>query len=225
MIDVAGGNGQLSLALARRGVHCHLIEPRSVGKLLQKAAPEMNVVVELEATVANRLNCSTAPPAAVSESADAGTSDIVDYAEAEEVEEEHEEDVEQEEKEEEEAEEEAGTVPTLEMPAMVAATRESQESAALSRPMVPAPCLSLGSVRHWVSHFGPELIHQWKNLPGGSPLDGCGCVVGLHPDAATEAIVDAALQYALPLAVVPCCVFQSLFPFRMLVDPTKAAEG
>ncbi|KAJ8614589.1 hypothetical protein CTAYLR_004969 [Chrysophaeum taylorii] len=39
-------------------------------------------------------------------------------------------------------------------------------------------------------------------------------VVGLHPDEATEAIVDAALKYGLPFAVVPCCVFAELFPAR-----------
>ena len=36
-------------------------------------------------------------------------------------------------------------------------------------------------------------------------------LVGLHPDQATEAIVDAALARNLPFAVVPCCVFPGLF--------------
>jgi len=39
-------------------------------------------------------------------------------------------------------------------------------------------------------------------------------LVGLHPDEATEVIVDAAVKYRLPFAVVPCCVYSRLFPHR-----------
>lgn len=42
----------------------------------------------------------------------------------------------------------------------------------------------------------------------------CPFLVGLHPDEATEAIVDSALQHCLPFAVVPCCVYARLFPHR-----------
>lgn len=44
----------------------------------------------------------------------------------------------------------------------------------------------------------------------------CSVLVGLHPDQATEAIVDAALALGKPFAVVPCCVFPTLFPGRRL---------
>jgi hypothetical protein len=37
----------------------------------------------------------------------------------------------------------------------------------------------------------------------------CSAVVGLHPDQATEAIVDFAVKQRKPFAVVPCCVFAS----------------
>ena len=37
-------------------------------------------------------------------------------------------------------------------------------------------------------------------------------IIGLHPDQATEPIVDAALQTRMPFAVVPCCVFASERP-------------
>jgi hypothetical protein len=40
----------------------------------------------------------------------------------------------------------------------------------------------------------------------------CPFLVGLHPDEATEAIVDAALWRCLPFAVVPCCVYARLSP-------------
>jgi hypothetical protein len=57
------------------------------------------------------------------------------------------------------------------------------------------------------------------------------CVVGLHPDQCTEAILDEALRVgATPtsssgshtpcaIAIVPCCVFPTLFPARTLVGP------
>ena len=38
--------------------------------------------------------------------------------------------------------------------------------------------------------------------------------MGLHPDQATGAIVDCGLVLNKPWAVVPCCVFPSLFPAR-----------
>jgi len=41
-------------------------------------------------------------------------------------------------------------------------------------------------------------------------------LIGLHADNATEAIVDAALQYQIPFVVVPCCVFGNFFPNRCL---------
>ena len=43
----------------------------------------------------------------------------------------------------------------------------------------------------------------------------CSAVVGLHPDQATGAIVDCGLVLNKPWAVVPCCVFPSLFPGRL----------
>lgn len=42
----------------------------------------------------------------------------------------------------------------------------------------------------------------------------CSCLVGMHPDQATEPIVDAALAAHKPFAVLPCCVFPRLFPQR-----------
>ncbi|KAJ3094713.1 hypothetical protein HK100_006048 [Physocladia obscura] len=41
-------------------------------------------------------------------------------------------------------------------------------------------------------------------------------LIGMHPDQATGAIVEVALQYNLPFAVVPCCVFQDTFNERIL---------
>ena len=50
----------------------------------------------------------------------------------------------------------------------------------------------------------------------GELLHKSSCLVGLHPDQPTGAIVEVALAHEKPFAVVPCCVFSSQFPERML---------
>ena len=37
----------------------------------------------------------------------------------------------------------------------------------------------------------------------------------MHPDQATEAIVDMALRLGKPFSILPCCVMAKLFPHRM----------
>jgi hypothetical protein len=44
----------------------------------------------------------------------------------------------------------------------------------------------------------------------------CSAVVGLHPDQAAEPLVDFALQWKKPFAVVPCCTYAKDFPGRRL---------
>ena len=41
-------------------------------------------------------------------------------------------------------------------------------------------------------------------------------IIGMHPDQATEPIIDMALKYKKPFAVVPCCVFAHENPHRRL---------
>ncbi|ETV92149.1 hypothetical protein H310_13402 [Aphanomyces invadans] len=50
----------------------------------------------------------------------------------------------------------------------------------------------------------------------GQTLAQASLVVGMHPDEATEAIVDMALSMQKPFAVVPCCVMSRQFPHRRL---------
>ena len=40
----------------------------------------------------------------------------------------------------------------------------------------------------------------------------------MHPDQATDLIVDAALRYGKPFAVVPCCVFPNHHPNRRIAS-------
>ena len=51
-------------------------------------------------------------------------------------------------------------------------------------------------------------------------------LVGLHPDECTEDILDIALKYNKPFAIVPCCVFPGFFPFRFLSNgkPVRTYE-
>jgi hypothetical protein len=44
----------------------------------------------------------------------------------------------------------------------------------------------------------------------------CSAIVALHPDEATDAIVDTAVRLRIPFVVVPCCVFNRLFPHRRM---------
>jgi len=48
-------------------------------------------------------------------------------------------------------------------------------------------------------------------------------LVGMHPDQATEAIIDAALELGVPFAVVPCCTFPEMFPHRKTADGEPVA--
>ena len=66
-------------------------------------------------------------------------------------------------------------------------------------------------------HFAAEF---WGDTSGpiGSAVGGCDVLVGMHPDQATEPIVDAAIELGKPFAVVPCCVFPELFPERRTKD-------
>ena len=40
----------------------------------------------------------------------------------------------------------------------------------------------------------------------------------MHPDEATEIIVDVAQTYNKKFAIVPCCVFPKLFTHRFLLN-------
>lgn len=53
---------------------------------------------------------------------------------------------------------------------------------------------------------------------GAALITGCALLVGMHPDEATEPIVDAAIRHGKPFAVLPCCVFPTAFPFRRLAS-------
>jgi hypothetical protein len=45
-------------------------------------------------------------------------------------------------------------------------------------------------------------------------LSTASAIIALHPDEATDAIVDTAVAKRIPFVIVPCCVFFRLFPHR-----------
>ncbi|KAI9912924.1 hypothetical protein PsorP6_005345 [Peronosclerospora sorghi] len=71
--------------------------------------------------------------------------------------------------------------------------------------------------------MNPQLLHRmddetlklYKEL-----FANCSVLVGMHPDEATEAIVDAALTLRKPFAIVPCFVMSRVFPDRRCWDGT-----
>lgn len=60
-------------------------------------------------------------------------------------------------------------------------------------------------------YFDEEL---WTDPECPAAVKSCSLVIGLHPDQATEPIVDFALSHNKPFAIVPCCVFHNLWPDR-----------
>jgi len=55
-------------------------------------------------------------------------------------------------------------------------------------------------------------------------VTGCQAIVGLHPDEATEALVDIALAHQRAFAVLPCCVLPQLFDERRLKSGVRVKK-
>mmetsp|Transcript_15650 Transcript_15650/g.20063 ORF Transcript_15650/g.20063 Transcript_15650/m.20063 type:complete len:445 (-) Transcript_15650:39-1373(-) len=60
-----------------------------------------------------------------------------------------------------------------------------------------------------------------ESQEGKTLLKNASIIIGMHPDEVTEYIVDIALAFKKPFAVVPCCVFSDLFPNRQLKSGEK----
>ena len=73
-----------------------------------------------------------------------------------------------------------------------------------------------------------ECMNAW--LTGGLAewlrwTSSASCLVAMHPDEATDAVVDCAVALDLPFAVVPCCVFAAKFPHRRVLATAPAADS
>lgn len=69
---------------------------------------------------------------------------------------------------------------------------------------------------HIASHLDEGFLAAHAEL-----LQTCSVLIGMHPDQATEPIVDVALRLGKPFAVVPCCVFGHENRHRRLKDGGK----
>jgi len=70
----------------------------------------------------------------------------------------------------------------------------------------------------------PNHLPQWFTLENEECMElvrRSRLIVGLHPDECTEDILDAAILWNKPCAIIPCCVFADLRPGRML----KGGDG
>ncbi len=75
---------------------------------------------------------------------------------------------------------------------------------------------------------GSELTEE---NPGEEPIDerrrirhlvtNCSIIAGMHPDEATEAVIDTSLRLCKPFAILPCCVFRNLNVERQEVRKQK----
>lgn len=75
-----------------------------------------------------------------------------------------------------------------------------------------ATTATFGVIPHPLNGDGADLTSRDGEI--GYAVRNCSFICGLHPDQATEPIVDLALRLNVPFAIVPCCVMPSLFPFR-----------
>jgi len=88
----------------------------------------------------------------------------------------------------------------------------------LSQAGVASPLLV--QLRRGWETMHPGHLQQWFTAetvtgPDLAPLlRDCSLIVGLHPDGATDPIVDTAIRLGKPFCVVPCCVFPRTFPLR-----------
>lgn len=97
------------------------------------------------------------------------------------------------------------------------ATNRRLVTAVSSPSSPPSPHDTEAGVGALFTHVPSEF---WGDVDGpvGAQVATCDVLVGMHPDQATEPIVDAALALGKPFAIVPCCVFPELFPQRRTKD-------
>lgn len=77
----------------------------------------------------------------------------------------------------------------------------------------PGTTFTSGAYRHLRARLDEDFEASEE---GATLLATCSALVGLHSDEATEPIVRAALRHGKDFAVVPCCVFPTLFDHRQL---------
>lgn len=108
-------------------------------------------------------------------------------------------------------------------------TESQQDAAASKRSLMSSIALSQeegcgGTRRREESPAVFPLVHiqeEFHGIAQGSSssavikaVTDCGVLLAMHPDQATGAVLEAALELQKPFAIVPCCVFSRQFPHR-----------
>ena len=90
----------------------------------------------------------------------------------------------------------------------------------------------VGTIDHIATYFTkdtfPDIYAQSipnVNLKEKRSIPSTTLLLGLHPDECTEDILDAALEHNLSVAIIPCCIFSSLFPSRMITRSSDGSDG
>ncbi|KAL1495528.1 hypothetical protein AB1Y20_016892 [Prymnesium parvum] len=184
VLDVAGGRGALSFELAMAGVGCTLVESREAAPTLDRRQRKRLRRVEVEAGAQTAEVEAGAQTAEVE--AGAQTAEVEAGAQMAEV--------------------EAGA----QMAEVEACAQAAEVEAGAPTAVVEAGSQTAGTdlpfrVLHESLDAGFEARH-------GDLVARASLLVGLHPDQATEPIVDLALRRGVPFAVVPCCVFAREMP-------------
>jgi hypothetical protein len=107
---------------------------------------------------------------------------------------------------------------------------ENDSSTSTSPMMFCQPVRPFQTLRAWFGTPPPGLHPHYRNPNSDTVpvllcndnhelVQNCRAIVALHPDEATDAIVDMAVNNKIPLVIVPCCVFCRLFPHRKMPGP------
>ena len=204
VVDAAGGSGHVSMALAMVGVRSTVVDPREhVGKLPKRDRKiYRNALKNSRHRSCRQQQLSSSTLSAIRTNGDTAAL------------EEEEDDIKMKGKTTESCSA-SGSSPALYCPPIDAA----------------ASVVPYDSLRAW---FGPppagvDTSFRHPDQTSVSVLDvdqlkkrTCSAIVALHPDEATDAIVDLAVQLRIPFVIVPCCVFFRLFSHRR--KPTNSSE-
>jgi hypothetical protein len=92
--------------------------------------------------------------------------------------------------------------------------------------MICQPVRPFQTLRAWFGTPPPGIHPHYRNPHSATVpvvcddnheiVRNCRAIVALHPDEATDAIVDLAVTKKIPLVIVPCCVFGRLFQHRRM---------
>lgn len=218
MLQCAGGSGSLTFELAYvHGIKCTLIDPRplKLNKLQHKHLQQAGRSAAISTLTMQQLqeghvtatctvqHCQQLPQQQLelgqAANSQTNTQQQDDYVQQQSDEDDAEQQELSQDWQEAEQQQQAGAMPPTQ-----------QHSPDVQQQAPDRPPLQLWQVQAW---FGPDLwgTPGWRQL-----FSDCSIVVGLHPDQATEPILDLSVQQQLPFAVMPCCVFPRLFAHRRL---------